>query len=261
MVAPDDAFLYDLDLLERLSPIAVAENARRMLVFMFHGAKDPTVAVGDSRRMAERFRTLGWLGKNVQYTEYPDVGHEAWIRAYKGAALLRTLANVRRDPAPMAPAPSPPFGQALPGLIGKSAPRQRPHVYVYGTSGPPEAVAAARALAFKLADWGPMVSAKFPVRADRELTAADRARFHLVLVGAAPLNAVARELDVPQLGASRDPLGDAAFRAIVPDKARRPALIFGALTARGFDRLQRFARPNKDAWTPEPNRAFVLLGD
>lgn len=262
MVAPADAFLYDVELLERLSPAAAAENARRMQVFMFHGAKDPTVPVGDSRKMAEKFRALGWLGKNVQYTEYPDVGHEAWIRAYQGGDLLRRLAGIRRDPAaPAVPVPPPPPGQALPGLIGKSAPRQRPHIYVYGTKGPADAVAAARALATKLADWGPMVAARFPVKADGEVTPADRERFHLVLVGAAPFNALAREVDVPQLAATKAPVSDAAFRAVGHDKAGRPALVLGASTPRGFDRLKRFARPNRDAWTPEPNRPFVVLDD
>jgi hypothetical protein len=229
---------------------------------MFHGAKDPTVPVGDSRQMAEKFRALGLLGKNVQYTEYPGIGHEAWIRAYQGGDLLRKLAGFRREPAaPRAPAPPPPPGQALPGLIGKSAPRQRPHIYVYGTNGPPEAVAAGRALATKLADWGPMVAAKFQVKADREVTPTDRERFHLVLVGADPLNTLAREVDLPQLATMKGAIGDAAFRGIGLDRSGKPALVLGALTPRGFARLQRFARPNRDAWAPEPNRPFAFLPD
>ncbi|HEY6476735.1 MAG TPA: hypothetical protein VI456_09150, partial [Polyangia bacterium] len=57
------------------------------------------------------------------------------------------------------------------------------------------------------------------------------------------------------------PLGDRAFRAVAPD-ARTPskfALVLGALTPGGFARLQRFARHNRDAWTPESNRSFVLF--
>ena len=50
---------------------------------------------------------------------------------------------------------------------------------------------AARALAGALADWGPMVAARFAVKADRDVTADDRARFALVLIGAAPFNALA----------------------------------------------------------------------
>ena len=49
-------------------------------------------------------------------------------------------------------------------------------------------MAAARALAEKAADWGLGTSARFAVKADREIGGEYRARFGLVLVGAAPLN-------------------------------------------------------------------------
>jgi poly(3-hydroxybutyrate) depolymerase len=260
MVQPADAALYDLARLAALSPAEIAENAAHQQVFIFHGDRDPTVPVEDSRQMAARYEALGWLGKNVHYTEYPGVQHPAWIPAYKDAELLKMLATIKRDPAaPKTPLASPPPGQAIPGLASKSVPRQHPHLYVYGTNGPPEAVAAARALASGLADWGPMIAVKFAVKSDREVTADDRARFNLVLVGAAPFNTLARELTVPMPDAR--PLGDRAFRAQVAD-ARAPsryALVFGALTPRGFARLQRFARHNRDAWTPESNRSFVLF--
>ncbi len=260
MVQPADAALYDLARLAAVSPPAIAENAAHLQVFIFHGDKDPTVPVEDSRKMVARFEALGWLGKNVHYTEYPGVGHPAWIPAYRDAQLLRTLAAIKRDPAaPRTPLSPPPPGEAIPGLASKSVPRERPHLYAYGTNGPPEAVAAAKALAGALADWGPMVAAKFPVKADREVTAADRARFNLVLVGAAPFNKLAAALAVPMPDAR--PLGDRAFRAIVPD-ARAPgkfALVLGATTPQGFARLKRFARKNRDAWAPESNRPFVIL--
>src|SRR3954454_12617407 len=173
MVKPADAPLYDLDALDRQSAPALAANAARMQVFIFHGDKDPTVPVADSRKIVERFRQLGMLGKNVRYTEYPGVGHDAWKPAYKDAALLRTLASIKRDPAaPSDPVPPPTACVAVPGLFGKSVPRQCPHIYVYGTHGAPAAVAPARRLGNALADWGPMVGAKFTVKADTEVTAA-----------------------------------------------------------------------------------------
>jgi poly(3-hydroxybutyrate) depolymerase len=263
LVAPRDAALYDLDAMDRLSPRALAENARHMQVFIFHGAKDPVVAVGDSRQMVERFRALGFLGKNVRYTELPNVGHEAWKEAYKGAALLRTLAGIKRDPAsPKEPAPPPPPGQAIPGWFGKSVPRQHPHMYVYGTNGPADAVAAARGLALGLADWGPMIAARFPVKADREVTAADRARYNLIVVGAAPLNSFAPPwAPTPDATGKAAELGDRAYRAQIadPQSPSGYALVFGALTPRGFVKLQRFAHHNAPA--PEPNRPAVLLAD
>jgi predicted esterase len=260
-VPPADRALYDLPALDRLSPAALVDGAARMQIFMFHGAKDPVVSVEDSRLMAARFKAKGWLGKNVHYTEYPNVDHFAWKPAYEGAALLRGLAAIKRDhAAPPPPAPPPP-GQAIPGRYGKSVPRQAPHIYVYGTHGAPAAVAAAKALATALADWGPMVAARFPVKGDSEVTAADRARYNLVLVGAAPLNALAAALPGPDLGGR--PLGDRAYRAVVADPQRpgKFALLMGALTPNGFTRLQRFAGPNRDRIAPEPNRPLIILTD
>lgn len=255
MVPPQDAPFYDFARLDTLSPLAIAQNAAHMQVMIFHGADDPTVPVQDSRKMVARYRALGWLGKNVSYTEYPGVKHDAWIPAYKDAALLRKLAAIKRDPAaPRAPLSPPPPGEAIPGLFGKSVPRQHPHLYVYGTHGPTDAVAAARALAEALADWGPMVAAKFTVKADRDVTAAERARFNLVLIGAAPFNALA-----PAVPGAPAALGDQAFRAQVPDASApsKFALVFGAATPRGFARLRRFAVPNREHPAPESNRAFV----
>jgi hypothetical protein len=80
-----------------------------------------------------------------------------------------------------------------------------------------------------------------------------------VLIGAAPFNALEDARSRPDLG----PLGDRAFRALEPD-AGQPAgcrLVLGAVTARGLDRLKRFAHSNRDGWGPEPNRPFVLLAD
>jgi predicted esterase len=260
MVKPADAPLYDLDALDRQSPPALAANAAHLQVLIFHGDKDPVVPVADSRKMVERFRQLGMLGKNVRTTEYPGVAHDAWKPAYKDAALLRTLAGIKRDPAaPKTAAPPPPDCTAVPGLYGKSVPRQAPHIYVYGTHGAPDAVAAARALASAMADWGPMIGARFVVKADNEVTAEDRARFSLVLVGASPLNVLATVPPVPD----QKPLGDRAFRAITPDRGRpgHCTLTLGALTPRGFDRLKRFVHRNSDGFGTEPNRPYVLLAD
>ncbi|HXU00441.1 MAG TPA: prolyl oligopeptidase family serine peptidase [Polyangia bacterium] len=260
MIKPVDAGLFDADWLDKQSPAALAGNAAHMQVFIFHGDKDPTVPVADSRKMVERFRQLGMLGKNVHYTEYPGVGHNAWIPAYKDAGLLRALAAIKRDPtAPKAPVPPPPQCTAVPGLFGKSVPRQRPHIYVYGTHGERATVDAARKLANAMADWGPMVGARFAVKADSEVTADDRKRFSLVLIGSAPFNA----LDDSRPRADVRPLGDRAFRALEPDTAQPGGcmLVLGAETPRGLERLTRFARFNRDGWGPEPNRPFAILAD
>ncbi len=245
---------YDENALEALAPPAFAENAAGLRVFIFHGDADPVVPVTDSRRMVERFKALGWLGKTVTYTEYAGVDHHAWTRAYADAELLRTLAGVKRDPrAPRAARKPFPAGRAVPGLFGKSLPRERPHLYVYGTHGAPETVSAARALAEALADWGPGVAARFVVKADADVTADEEARFNLVLVGAAPLNALAPP--------ARTVVGDAAFRLVArsPFAKDRRILVFGAATPAGFGRLRRFAVHNGAHWAPESNRDDVAI--
>jgi predicted esterase len=258
-IASADRELYDLDLLERMSPPAIAENAFAMHVYIFHGSDDPVVPVGESRRMVERYRQLGWLGDTVFYTEYPGVKHDSWIPAYKDAALLRHLATQVRPRRFKLGLPFKaqelPAGHAVPGLFGKSLPRQRPHIYVFGTHGPPEAVAAARELAERLATWGPGTAARFVVKPDADVTAEDRARFSLVLVGAAPLNALAADVRAPEAAAR----GDRAFRAVAPDPGGgdRRWLVLGALTPAGFRHLARFAHPNRDNPGPESN--FDLL--
>ncbi|HEX4403294.1 MAG TPA: prolyl oligopeptidase family serine peptidase [Polyangia bacterium] len=253
-IKPEEAGDYDLKALEALSPLAFAENAARLRVFIFHGDADPVVPVTDSRRMVERFKALGWLGKTVTYTEYPGVDHHAWVPAYKDAALLRTLAEIKRDPKAPSSAPKRfPADRAVPALFGKSAPRERPHIYVYGTHGAPDAVAAARTFAETMADWGPGVSARFAVKSDVEVSADDKAHRDLVLVGAAPFNALAP--------AARPVAGDAAFRLVTksPFAKDHRMLVLGAATPAGFARLRRFAVHNTDHWAPESNRDDVAV--
>lgn len=92
--------LFDPALLGLTTAQAVAENASNLAVTFFHGEVDPTVKVAQSRAMAERYRQLGWLGKNVHYNELPGVNHSAWVPAYQDAAVFKLLAGVKRDPFP-----------------------------------------------------------------------------------------------------------------------------------------------------------------
>jgi poly(3-hydroxybutyrate) depolymerase len=250
-IEPAERRDYDEKELEALSPPAFAENAAGLRVLIFHGDADPIVPVTDSRRMVERFKALGWLGKTVTYTEYPGVDHRAWIKAYAGAELLRTLAGITRDPKAARAVGKArkefPDDRAVPGLFGKSLPRERPHLYVYGTHGAPEVVKAARALAEGLADWGPGVSARLPVKADADVTDAEKAALDLVIVGAAPLNALAPT--------ARTVTGDEAFRLVTvsPFSDDHRALVMGAVSAAGLERLRRFVFHNQDHWAPESN--------
>ena len=264
MVQPADAPLYDLDALDRQSPAALAAQRRAHAGVHLSRRQGhrPCPSATRARWSSGSASSAGWARTSATPST-PTSRHSAWIPAYKDAALLRTLAGdqARSGRAQGAPCRRRPACTAMPGLFGKSVPRQGPHIYVYGTHGAPDAVAAGRELANALADWGPMVGARFAVKADADVTADDRARFSLVLVGAAPLNALAEPIaapDAPPARRSRLPRGRAAGDRAQPGRC---TLQLGALTPRGFDRLKRFARPNRDGWAPEPNRPFVLLAD
>jgi predicted peptidase len=75
-----------------------AETARRIgktPVWIFHGADDPTIPVEESRKMADALRAAGG---NVQYTEYPGVGHQSWLKAYAEPDLVPWLLKQKLNP-------------------------------------------------------------------------------------------------------------------------------------------------------------------
>jgi predicted peptidase len=75
-------------------PYAFTAHAlRRFPIRIFHGDADPVIPVAESRRMAEELKREG---ADVQYVEYPGVGHNAWERAYGDAGLWEWLFRQRR---------------------------------------------------------------------------------------------------------------------------------------------------------------------
>ncbi|MET0656833.1 MAG: dienelactone hydrolase family protein [Steroidobacteraceae bacterium] len=68
-------------------------SARNVAVWAFHGAKDATVPVSRSREMVAALRTVN---SSVRYTEYPDVGHDVWTRAFAEPELAEWLFAQRR---------------------------------------------------------------------------------------------------------------------------------------------------------------------
>ena len=71
----------------------VAKKVEHLPIWIFHGDADQTVTVEESRKMATALKTIG---ANVQYTELPGVGHQAWIPAYERADLFGWLLKQRR---------------------------------------------------------------------------------------------------------------------------------------------------------------------
>ena len=72
---------------------AIAQRVSRLPIWIFHGDADQTVPVEVSRRMAAALRAIG---ADVQYTELPGVGHNAWDPAYDRADLFTWLFKQKR---------------------------------------------------------------------------------------------------------------------------------------------------------------------
>ena len=71
--------------------------ARTLAIWAFHGAKDPVVPVTESRDVVAALRAAG---SPVKYTEYPDVAHDAWNRAYAEPELADWIFSQRRNARP-----------------------------------------------------------------------------------------------------------------------------------------------------------------
>jgi predicted peptidase len=53
--------------------------AKGVAIWAFHGAKDNAVPVAGSRKLVAALKAAGG---SIRYTEYPDVGHDAWNYAF-----------------------------------------------------------------------------------------------------------------------------------------------------------------------------------
>ncbi len=76
---------------------AFVQNIKDLPIWAFHGALDTNVPVKGSRAPIEALRKLGGSPK---YTEYPDLRHVCWDRAYAEKSLWRWLLKQRRAPPP-----------------------------------------------------------------------------------------------------------------------------------------------------------------
>jgi predicted peptidase len=88
---------YDRLLFSLTGPSAIAENAGNLSVYIYHGDMDDSVPVEASRRMSEKFKSLGWLNNTVHYFELPGIGHSAWDLSYRNGNIFKILAPIRRN--------------------------------------------------------------------------------------------------------------------------------------------------------------------
>jgi predicted esterase len=168
------------------------------------------------------------------------------------------------------PAQGPP-DHAEAGARGGSLAQYGPHVYVYGTLGDDATTAASKALAEKLADWGPSVRARWRVLADTEVTPELMSTKDLVLVGTNATNRVLAAL--VGLPLYQDASGTyvngrkvagpaASYRLLYPNPGanRHRVLVYGAGCPVALERI----RPPRGRISPPPFSPFadyLVLGE
>jgi predicted peptidase len=67
--------------------------AKKFPIWIFHGEKDPAVAVTYDRSMSAALKAAG---ANLIYTEYPGVGHDSWKNAFADPHLLEWVFKQKR---------------------------------------------------------------------------------------------------------------------------------------------------------------------
>jgi predicted peptidase len=71
----------------------MAKQVAHLPIWIFHGDADGVASVEESRKMAAALKAIG---ADVQYTEFPGVGHNAWDPAYERADLFAWMLKQRR---------------------------------------------------------------------------------------------------------------------------------------------------------------------
>jgi len=74
---------------------AAADRLKGIPIRLYHGSQDTVVPASESRRLAV---ALHERSADAKYTEYSDVGHAAWDKAFADADLWKWLFAQRRAP-------------------------------------------------------------------------------------------------------------------------------------------------------------------
>lgn len=64
---------------------ASANKIKDLPIWVFHGEKDPTVKIERSVAMVDALKAAG--AKDVQFTRYPEAGHDSWTATYNDPKL------------------------------------------------------------------------------------------------------------------------------------------------------------------------------
>ena len=70
-----------------------AKRIAHIPTWVFHGGKDPTVPIENSKKMVEALKKAGG---DPKFTIYPDAGHDSWTQAYNTPELYEWLLQQKR---------------------------------------------------------------------------------------------------------------------------------------------------------------------
>lgn len=76
---------------------ALAMNALNLPAHFFHGDNDMAVNVNVSRDWVKRLKEMNY---RVEYDEYPGIGHDSWVNAYKDEAIFTWFSLFKRNRFP-----------------------------------------------------------------------------------------------------------------------------------------------------------------
>jgi predicted peptidase len=73
---------------------ATATTIAKLPIWAFHGAKDRVVKPSRSVNMIDAIKNAGGHPK---YTEYPNIGHDSWVRAYQDPEMMKWLFSQKKE--------------------------------------------------------------------------------------------------------------------------------------------------------------------
>ena len=91
------------DLFAAVAPVcgggntASADKIKHLPIWVFHGDKDTAVPLQKSQEMVDALKAAG--AKQVEFTVYPGVGHDSWVKAYNDPKLYEWFLSHKRGGA------------------------------------------------------------------------------------------------------------------------------------------------------------------
>jgi len=103
LLAQPDLFAAAAPVCGRADPAALTglesaslQTLKALPIWVFHGAKDPTVPLSESQTMVKALKDIG---ANVKLTIYPEATHDSWTETYNNPEFYRWLLRQERKSA------------------------------------------------------------------------------------------------------------------------------------------------------------------